>query len=126
MGLYKGRSTKGSDNTMGVRFSELCFYMFGYKKNNQFIPSATSQLYDKPNIDNAALSLISFFSLQYPSPYSNTPKMFNIYFGRLIVKLLLEVRIQEKLYVDEIIWFLPFLKTIDESSYELLVNDIIK
>lgn len=125
MGLYKGRSKEGSNSTMGVRFSELCFYMFGYKKNNQFIPSATSQLYDKPNVNNALLSLISFFSLQYPSPYSNTSSVFNIYIGRLIVKLLLEERIQKRLYIDEIIWFLPFVRRIDEMSYELLINDII-
>ena len=32
--IYKGRSNIGSINTMGVRFSQMCFYMFGYKINN--------------------------------------------------------------------------------------------
>ena len=31
--LYHGRSLKGSLNTMGVRTSQMCFYMFGYKKS---------------------------------------------------------------------------------------------
>ncbi|MCR8679727.1 MULTISPECIES: hypothetical protein [Campylobacter] len=31
-GLYMGRSADGSLSTMGVRFSQMCFYMFGYKK----------------------------------------------------------------------------------------------
>lgn len=36
---YRGRSGNGCTNTMGVRMSQMCFYMFGYKKEDNFISS---------------------------------------------------------------------------------------
>ena len=33
--VYRGRSETGNAGTMGVRLSQACFYMFGYKKNEQ-------------------------------------------------------------------------------------------
>lgn len=65
-------------------------------------------------------------SMQYPHPFSDTPDDFEIYPGRLMVKLLLDERIECKLYIDEIIWFLPFIEKIDESTYENLVNSIVE
>ena len=50
--------------------------------------------------------LVNLFSIQYPHPYSKTPYNFKIYAGRLILKLL-TMRIENKLYIDEFIWFLP-------------------
>ena len=45
---YKGRSKEGTPNTLGVRMSQMCFYMFGYKsKTKEFIPSISTQLYKK-------------------------------------------------------------------------------
>ena len=32
---YTGRSNGGSLNTIGVRYSQMCFYMFGYKNENR-------------------------------------------------------------------------------------------
>ena len=34
--MYHGRSEVGSSNTMGVRLSQACFYMFGFKKDGYF------------------------------------------------------------------------------------------
>ena len=51
--------------------------------------------------------------IQYPHPYSKTPQDIKIYAGRLILKLLTEERIGNKLYIDEFIWFLPFIKSIN-------------
>lgn len=127
--IYRGRSAEGAVNTMGVRFSQMCFYMFGYQTEGKyFMPSPmTYNLFNK----NCALSsednsLVTLFSMQYPNPYSKTPESFNIYIGRLIVKLLLDSRIEYKLYIDEIIWFLPFIKRIDEASYRELISSILE
>ena len=123
--FYKGRSTEGSDSTLGVRLSEMCFYMYGYKMDGEFIPSATTQLYLNNNIEKEKLMLINFFSLQFPHPYSNTPNNFHLYIGRLILKLLLDERINNRIYIDEAIWFLPFIEEINETQYEDLVKEII-
>ncbi len=127
--LYRGRSVFGSVNTMGVRFSQMCFYMFGYKIENKFIPSPMTLNIlnnDKNLIEKSSNFLINLFSMQFPQPYSLTPANFNIYFGRLIVKLLLDERIEQKLYIDEMIWFLPFLEKINEIIYDELIESILE
>lgn len=88
---YKGRSNQGSLNTMGVRFSQMCFYMFGYKSSNSiFVPSQTTiNMINKTSAVNKNM-LVNLFALQYPHPYSKTPNDFVIYAGRLIIKLLTE------------------------------------
>lgn len=126
--IYKGRSINGSLSTMGVRFSQMCFYMFGYKEKNVFIPSPmTSNMLDvSTSISKENNALINLYSMQFPHPYSETSKDFKIYIGRLIVKLLLDERINKKLYIDEMIWFLPFIEKIDKEKYEELVESIVE
>ena len=89
---YRGRSENGSANTMGVRLSQMCFYMTGYKKDGKFLPSTTTQMTRKESktFDISDAFLINLFSMQYPNPYSNTPENFQIYMGRFLIKLLLE------------------------------------
>ena len=123
---YKGRSIQGSLSTMGVRFSQMCFYMFGYKDSgNIFVPTQMTSniLSDEKHINKNML--VNLFSLQFPHPYSKTPDCFRIYAGRLILKLLTEIRINKKLYIDEFIWFLPFVRKIDKKDYDELVESII-
>lgn len=124
---YHGRSDMGSLSTMGVRFSQMCFYMFGYKnENNTFIPSQTTiNLLQGTNLKSKNM-LVNLFAIQYPHPYSNTPSDIEIYAGRLIVKLLCEKKIQCKLYIDEMIYFLPFIKSIDEVKYNELIDSILE
>ena len=124
---YKGRSSNGTTNTLGVRMSQMCFYMLGYKTyNKEFIPSVSSQIYEKDNSKKDIVFLINLFSLQFPNPYSKTPTNFKIYIGRLILKLLLEERIEKRIYIDEFIWFLPFIEKINEDIYENLISEILK
>ena len=111
---------------MGVRLSQMCFYMIGYKKNGIFLPSVTTQLFLKNKEKMNELFLINLFSMQFPSPYSKTPENFQLYIGRFIIKLLLDKRIEEKLYIDEVIWFLPFIEKINETLYEELILEILK
>ena len=88
--IYRGRSHQGSISTMGVRFSQMCFYMFGYKVNNVFIPSPMTQnlLKAESILSKESNSLVNLYSMQFPHPYSETNSDFQIYIGRLIVKLL--------------------------------------
>ncbi len=123
---YKGRSSQGSLSTMGVRFSQMCFYMFGYKKNKKFIPSQTTLNILDSHEKMSENMLVNLFSIQYPHPYSNTDKSFKIYAGRLITKLLIDERIGCKLYIDEFVYFLPFIKKINSHIYSELIDSIIE
>lgn len=124
--IYRGRSGFGSSNTMGVRMSQMCFYMFGYKEDDSFIPSPMTQLLLQGDISPAETMLINLFSMQYPTPYSKTPSNFRLYIGRLLVQLLLDKRINNRLYIDESIWFLPFIDFIDKNRYENLIESILE
>lgn len=105
LNMYKGRSSHGSLSTMGVRFSQMCFYMFGYKDGNVFMPSPMTTNILNPNCPISLESnvLVNLFSMQFPNPYSETPNNFHIYMGRLFIKLLLDDKLDKKLYIDEII-----------------------
>ena len=126
--VYRGRSETGNAGTMGVRLSQACFYMFGYKKNDKFFPTPMSNLLlDKDRkLTIQQIALINLYSMQFPSPYSNTIDDFTIYIGRLLIKLLLDKRLDEKLYIDECIFFLMFLEHVDEEIYEELVESILE
>ena len=125
---YQGRSDEGSSSTMGVRLSQACFYMFGYKKDQKFFPSPMTNLFLKKNreISDSQIALINLYSMQYPNHYSDINDNFRIYIGRLFVKLLLETRLDEKLYIDECIYFLMFLEKIDQNIYNQLVDSILE
>ena len=125
--FYRGRSNDGSLSTMGVRFSQMCFYMFGYKENDSiFVPTQTTLNLLKNTNSKEKNMLVNLFSIQFPHPYSNTPEDIEIYAGRLIIKLLIESKIDYKLYIDEFIWFLPFIKKIDDAKYDELVLSILE
>lgn len=124
---------KGSVITVGVRLLQACFYMFGYSVNipggrKSFMPSPmTLNILSSADRDEEARNyLVNLFCMQYPHPYDWTPECFQIYFGRLIVRLLLDERIDKRLYIDECLWFLPFIDTIDSDRYEELVDSILE
>lgn len=123
---YHGRSTEGSSNTMGVRLSQACFYMFGYKNDGSFFPSPMTDMYINETADKEKVSLVNLFSMQFPSPYSETPDNFKIYIGRFILKLLMDNRLQRKLYIDELVYFIPFVEELNEEIYEELINSILE
>lgn len=131
-GLYSGRSEQGSENTMGVRRSEMKFYMFGYSllsegKNSFFLtPMAMEMVKDKSDQNVADMALLNLFSIQYPHPFSDTLNSFKIDAGRLIIKLLLDDRLEKKIYIDEFCYFIPFLESIDEKSYDELIDSILE
>lgn len=123
---YRWREWDWTQNTMWVRLSQLCFYMFSYKKWDRFFQTPTTEMFMRNNwFDKDEACLVNLFSIQYPSPYSNTPNNFEIYAWRLIIKLLLEERIWKKLYPDEFIWLIMFLERIDNNIYEELIAEIL-
>lgn len=131
--ITQGRDANGSTITIGVRLLQACFYMFGYSTNLEdgkkaFMPSPmTLNIFSSSNKEEKAKNyLVNLFCMQYPHPYDWTPECFKLYFGRLIVKLLLDKRLNYRLYIDECLWFLPFIDTIDSFKYEQLVESILE
>lgn len=125
--------SKGSSITVGVRLLQSCFYMFGYSTNIDngkkiFMPSPMTLniLSAVSEEDEAKNYLVNLFCMQFPHPFDWTPECFQIYFGRLIVKLLSDNRIDSRLYIDECIWFLPFIETINNEKYEALIESILE
>jgi len=101
--------------------------MMGYKSEKKFLPTPTTQILKKQgSIALEEAFLINLFSMQFPNPYSQTPENFKIYMGRFLIKLLLDERIGQKLYIDEFIWFLPFIETINQKKYDELIREILK
>jgi len=128
-GVYKGRSEHGNSGTMGVRFSEMKFYMFGYTfpESNIFYPSPTTRRFlDNGGKINGRDFLVNLFSIQFPHPFSNTESDFKICAGRFICKLLREKRLEYKLYIDEACYFIPFIEKIDDQKYYELVDSILE
>ena len=115
-----------SESTLSVRMSQMAFYMLGYKSNESFVPSVLTQKFMKNSIEKQQYGLLNLFSMQYPHPFSETSDEFCLYIGRFILKLLTDNRLKNKLYIDEIIWFLPFFKKITFESYTKLVKEILE
>ena len=124
----------GSSITVGVRLLQAKYYMLGYDVTDhssgtkKFMPSPMLiNCIENPDpVEQAKNFLVNLFSIQYPNPANRTPDCFNIYAGRLIVKLLLDNRIDKRLYIDECVWFLPFLERVDDAIYDELVKSIIE
>ncbi|MFT4243908.1 MAG: restriction endonuclease [Candidatus Woesearchaeota archaeon] len=67
------------------------------------------------------------WGIQFSHPHNKTNERFNIYPFRLIFKLLLDKRLNNKLYVDEISYIVMFVESIKNSNqYTSLVNKILE
>ena len=65
--------------------------------------------------------LVNLFSLQYPHPFNWTPPCFQLYVGRLIVKLLLDERFVYNTYQDLFPreWFPHEVVTVDTMKEKI-------
>jgi len=130
-GLYNPRWDRGEVNigTAKNKINELCFYMFGYKHENKFIFSPLGNLYLEQENESENLKYIfatMLWSMQYNHPHNNTKEQFKIYPLRLVFRLLLDKRLDCKLYTSEILYYLYFVEEIDNKSYDKLVIEILK
>lgn len=130
LNLYKARSTKWKPlDAINHRINTLEYWMFGYEHNKKFIFSPLGNLFVKYINDEEKLAKIfiaMLFSLQFQHPASGTDKSFQLYPFRLIFKLLLDNRLEGKIYNSEFVYYLPFIECISNESYEKLIADIIE
>ncbi len=133
IGMYKTRNPKDKPlDAINHRINTLQYWMFGYKykinRELKFIFSPLGNLFlknieDKEKLQKIFISML--FAMQFPHPGSKTSHRFNIYLFRLIFKLLLDERLEGKLYNQEYECLLAFIETINTDQYEKLVQDII-
>lgn len=125
---------EGNLITAGVRLLQAKYYMFGYDVKDpmsgqkRFMPSpmTVNLMAGLTQHEQANNFLVNLFCIQYPNPANRTPACFQVYAGRLIIKLLLESRLGRRQYIDECIWFLPFIEQVSKASYEKLVCSILE
>jgi len=132
--LYKTRNPKNKPlDSINHRINTLEYWMFGYEDKidgeKRFIFSPLGNLFLKHINDEQKLKKIfiaMLFAFQFQHPGSGTNKEFQLYPFRLIFQLLLDSRLDGKLYNNEVEYILVFIKSINFTDYELLVNKILE
>ncbi len=131
--IYNPRYGKIKPSTLDSKINQLAFYMFGYKTRingeSRFLFSPLGNLFlkykDNKN-KNSKIFLTMLFGLQYKHPHSHTDKEFNLYPFRLIFKLLLDSRLEKKLFAYEVAYLVMTQKEMTHVLYENLILEILK
>ena len=134
LNLYKSRNpNKKSLDSINHRINTLEFFMFGYeecnKKKKRFIFSPLGNLFLSHIEDENKLKYIftaMLFAIQFEHPANRVPKVFQLYPFRLLFRLMLDDRLDYKLYSVEYAYIIAFVETITPESYEILVNKILE
>ncbi|WP_028907035.1 hypothetical protein [Xylanibacter ruminicola] len=133
LNFYKARNPKMKLDSINHRINTLEFFMFGYESNlndsKRFIFSPLGNLFLNYIEDEEKLRKIfttMLFAIQFQHYANGTPANFQLYPFRLIFKLLLDPRLNGKLYFAEYAYCIAEIQNIDQSNYENLVKEIIK
>jgi hypothetical protein len=128
-GIYNPRYGKLNTNTFKNKINELAFYMFGYKHRDNFFLSPLAYLLLK-NINNELNVKYIFLSMlwgfQFSHPENRTEVDFKIFPFRLFYNLLFEKKLNYYLETIEVLYFLYFIKQIQESDFDELVDSILE
>jgi len=130
---YKERNPDLPLDAINHKINTLAYFMFGHKSTvngrKRFLFSPLGDLMIE-NFDNHLISskifLSQLFAIQFPHPHGGTDSEFSLYPYRLIFKLLRDPRLKYRLYSIEIATCLVFIKNIDETSFEILIKNILK
>lgn len=130
--MYKARNPKAKPlDAINHRINTLEYYMFGYEDDTngkKFMFSPLGNLFLKYVNDEEKLVKIfttMLFAIQFQHPASGTDKEFQLYPFRLIFRLLMDERLNGKLYNYEYAQILAFISAIDSEQYEILVEQLL-
>jgi len=130
--LYKTRNPEEKPlDSINHRINTLEYFMFGYEDDSdtkKFIFSPLGNLFLKHINDEDKLVKIfttMLYAIQFQHPASGTDKDFQLYPFRLIFKLLTDERLDGKLYNYEYAQILAFVESVDNDSYETIINNIL-
>jgi len=129
--LYKTRNPKEKPlDSINHRINTLEFYMFGYEDDNRrFIFSPLGNLFLNHIRDEEKLKRIftaMLFGVQFQHWANGTPASFSLYPFRLLLKLMSDERLGNKLYSTEYAYLVAFTKRVTPDSYEELVQRILE
>lgn len=130
--MYKTRNPKEKPlDSINHRINTLEYYMFGYEDDSdskRFMFSPLGNLFLKYiNEEDKLIKIFTtmLYAIQFQHPASGTDKDFQLYPFRLIFKLLTDKRLGGRLYNYEYAQILAFVESVDETSYETIVNQIL-
>ncbi|NQU99473.1 MAG: restriction endonuclease, partial [Parcubacteria group bacterium] len=133
LGLYNERNPNKPLDAINHKINTLCFYMFGHKENwesgEKFIFSPLGNLFLKNKKDKKKRRLIfssMLWSIQFEHPHSGTDRNISLFPFRFIYKLLLDSRIENKLFAFEIAYLIVFVQKVSINKYEEIIEKIIK
>ena len=133
LNLYKTRNPKSKPlDSINHRINTLKYFMFGYEDDNEgkkFMFSPLGNLFLKHINDEEKLTKIfiaMLFAIQFQHPASGTDKEFQLYPFRLIFKLLLDERLDGKLYNYEYAQIIAFVDSMSNDKYEQLIKELLK
>lgn len=129
LNMYQARSnsTRVLDS-INHRINTLEFFMFGYEENRKFIFSPLGNLflnYIENNEKSKKIFTAMLFGLQFEHYANTTPNTIQLFPFRLLFRLMLDERLENKIYSTEYAYIIAFIHRIDEKSYEKLVENIL-
>jgi len=129
---YKERNPELPLDSINHRINTLAYFMFGYKTEidgqDRFLFSPLGNLFLRHIGNKETLSKIFFtmlWAVQFEHPHGGSDKSFNLYPFRLVFKLLIDKRLENKLYAFEMAYLVVFTETVSDEVYENLVERII-
>lgn len=132
LNMYRTRNPKERPlDSINHRINTLEYFMFGYEDNSEgkrFIFSPLGNLFLKHISDEEKLIKIfttMLYAIQFQHPASGTDKKFQLYPFRLIFKLLIDERLDGKLYNYEYALIVAFVDSMNDSKYEDLIEKIL-
>lgn len=131
LNLYHTRNPQERPlDSINHRINTLEFFMFGYEDpQKRFIFSPLGNLFLSHINEPEKLKRIfttMLWAVQFPHPANGTPDCFCLYPFRLLFQLMLDQRLEGKLYSTEYAYLVAFVKTVTATSYENLVQCILK
>lgn len=117
-------------DSINHRINTLEFFMFGYEDGEKrFIFSPLGNLFLSHIDEEDKLKKIfatMLWAIQFPHPANGTPDSFHLYPFRLLFKLMLDTRLDGKLYSTEYAYIVAFTEEVTPTSYENLVRKILR
>lgn len=131
LNLYHTRNPQERPlDSINHRINTLEFFMFGYEDpQKRFIFSPLGNLFLSHINEPEKLKRIfttMLWAVQFPHPANGTPDCFCLYPFRLLFQLMLDQRLEGKLYSTEYAYLVAFVKTVTATSYENLVQCILE
>ena len=131
--LYRTRNPEDKPlDSINHRINTLEFFMFGYesqiKDSKRFIFSPLGNVFLNYINDEEKLKKIfatMLFAVQFQHYANGTPPSIQLYPFRLIFSLLMDKRLDNKLYFSEYAYLIACIDSINPKKYEELVNNII-